>query len=100
MARRAVTMSPTARRWFLHRLAELASVNPTAASNLIERFRRLRVIMGEISGMGVGGDIPGTRRIVMSPYILTVRVRADVIEIVAIRHGRQNDARDPDEAKT
>lgn len=100
MARRAVKLSAKARRWFLHRVAELNDLNPSAALKFVERFREFRENLAEFSGMGVTGDIPGTRRVVMAPYILTVRVRATAIEIVAIRHARQEDARSPDEAKS
>lgn len=100
MARRAVKLSAKARRWFLHRVAELNDLNPTAAIKLVDRFRQFRENLAEFSGMGVAGDIPGTRRAVMAPYVLTVRVKATTIEIVAIRHGKQRHARSPDEAKS
>jgi plasmid stabilization system protein ParE len=99
MARRAVKLSAKARRWFLHRVTELNDLNPSAAIKLMERFRQFRENLAEFSGMGVAGDIPATRRVVMVPYVLTVRVNATTIEIMAIRHGKQKDARSPDEAK-
>jgi len=100
MARRAIKLSAKARRWFLHRISELNDVNPSAAAKFVERFGQFRENLAEFSGMGVIGDIPGTRRVVMAPYIFTVRVSSKTIEIVAIRHGRQKDARTPDEAKS
>lgn len=100
MVRRAVKLSARARRWFIKRVAELNDVNPAAAIGLVERFRQFRENLAEFSGMGVTGDIPGTRRVVMAPYVLTVRVGSATIEIVAIRHGKQKDARSPDEAKS
>lgn len=98
MARRAVKLSAKARRWLLHRVSELNDLNPAAALKLVERFRQFRENLAEFSGMGVTGDIPGTRRVVMAPYVLTVRVKTTTIEIVAIRHGKQEDARSPNEA--
>jgi plasmid stabilization system protein ParE len=100
MARRAVKLSARARRWFLRRVAELNDLNPLAARKLVERFQRFRENLAEFSGMGITGDIQGTRRVVMAPYILTVRVSATTIEIMAMRHGKQKDARSPDEAKS
>lgn len=100
MGRRPVKLSARARRWFIRRVAELNDLNPTAAIKLVERFRQFRENLGEFSGMGVSGSIPGTRRVVMAPYVLTVRVTATTIEIVGIRHGRQADAHAPDEAKS
>ena len=99
MARRAVKLSGKTRRWFLHRVAELNDLNPSAAIKLMERFLQFRENLAEFSGMGVTGDIPGTRRVVMAPYVLTVRVNATTIETMAIRYGKQKDARSPDEAK-
>jgi plasmid stabilization system protein ParE len=99
MVRRSVKIAPRARRWFLNELAGLIRVNPPAAENLVKRFELFRDNLGEFSGMGVMGDIPGTRRVVMRPYILTIRVKGGAIEIVAIRHSRQNDARTPQEAR-
>ena len=100
MARRAVKLSARARRWLLHRVTELHELNPSAALKLMDRFQQFRENLGEFSGMGVTGDIPGTRRVVMAPYVLTVKVTATAIEIMAIRHGKQGDARSPDEAKS
>jgi plasmid stabilization system protein ParE len=88
MARRAVKLSAKARRWFLHRVAELNDLNPPAARKLVERFQQFRENRAEFSGMGVTGDIPGTRRVVMAPYVLTVRATATTIEILAMRHGK------------
>jgi len=100
MARRAVKLSAKARRWLLHRVAELNDLNPSAAIKLKERFRQFRENLAEFSGMGVTGDIPGTRRVVMAPYVMTIRVNATTIEIMAIRHGKQKDTRSSDDAKS
>ena len=95
-----VRISARARRWFLQRVTELDDLNPSAALKLLERFHRFRDNLAEFSGMGVTGDIPGTRRVVMASYVVTIRVTPTTIDIVAIRHGRQKDARSPDEAKS
>jgi plasmid stabilization system protein ParE len=100
MSRRRVIVSPIAERWFLNQMAYLLEVNPEAANNLAKRFREFRSNLGQFSGMGVHGDTLGTRRVVMKPYVVIVRLKGDAIEIVAIRHGRQGDARSPDEAKS
>jgi plasmid stabilization system protein ParE len=100
MPRRAVKLSAKARRWFLHRVAELNDLNPSAARKLVARFQEFRDTLKEFSGMGVTGDIPGTRRVVMAPYVLTVRVKPSTIGILAIRYGKQKHARSPDEAKS
>jgi plasmid stabilization system protein ParE len=99
MSRRRVIVSPIAERWFLNRMAHLLEVNPQAAHKFAERFREFRSNLGQFSGMGIHGDISGTRRVVMKPYVIIVRLKGDAIEIIAIRHGKQKDARSPDEAK-
>lgn len=100
MSRRRVIVSPIANRWFLNQMAYLLEVNPQAARKLAERFREFRSNLGQFSGMGIHGDISGTRRVVMKPYIVIVRLKGDTIEITAIRHGKQKDARSPDDAKS
>ena len=95
MVRKPVLVSPSARRWFLRELAGLLEVNRPAAENLVLWFEQFRDALGEFSRMGVMGDIPGTRRVVMKPYVITIRVRTGTIEILAIRDARQNDARAP-----
>lgn len=95
MSGRTIKIAPRARRWFLAELAGLIETNPQAAERLVERFAMFQANLAEFSGMGVRGDIPGTRRVVMKPYILTIRVKSGFIEIVAIRHARQSDARAP-----
>jgi plasmid stabilization system protein ParE len=95
MSSRSIKIAPRARRWFLAELASLIKINPQAAEKLVERFALFQANLGEFSGIGVRGDIPGTRRVVMKPYILTIRVKSGLIEIVAIRHARQNDSRAP-----
>lgn len=100
MVRRRVIVSPIAERWFLNQLACLLEVNPQAARKFAERFKEFRSNLGQFSGMGIRGDISGTRRVVMKPYVVIVRLKGEAIEIVAIRHGKQKDARSPDEAKS
>ena len=99
MSKRRVIVSPNAERWFLNQMTYLLEINPEAARNLAKRFREFRANLGQFSGMGIHGDISGTRRVVMKPYVIIVRSKGNAIEILAIRHGRQKDARSPDEAK-
>src|SRR6266403_1689423 len=42
---------------------------------------------------GPPGIIPETRRLVVGLYILSYRIRRGTVEIFAIRHSRQHDAR-------
>ena len=97
MPRRIARMAPAARDRFLEAIAYVAERNPTAAENIVRQMRTLQVRLAEFPNLGVRGDIPGTRRVVMAPYVLTTRIGPDGIEIVAFRHGRQEDTRMPAE---
>jgi plasmid stabilization system protein ParE len=44
---------------------------------------------------GPPGLIPDTRRLAVGRYILSYRVRRGVVDVFAVRHGRQRDARAP-----
>jgi plasmid stabilization system protein ParE len=94
-----VRLSENAERWFVKRIAEIAEVDPGAARKIIGRFERLKTLLSTFPEMTERGMLPGTRRIAMHPFILTARVRNDTIEVVAIRHARQKDARAPSELK-
>jgi plasmid stabilization system protein ParE len=59
-------------------------------------MQMLRV--AEDARLGSTGAISGTRRFVVRSYILTYRYRDGAVEITAIRHSRQADAHEPQEA--
>lgn len=97
MAPRRARMAPAARRRFLEAIAYVAERNPVAADRIVKEMRALQARLVTFPNLGVHGDIPGTRRVVMAPYVLTTRIQGDSIDIVAFRHGRQEDARTPSE---
>jgi plasmid stabilization system protein ParE len=97
MARRPARMSPGAERWFLEEIACIAGRSPSAAAKLVDKMRKLRERLADFPDMGVRGDIPGTRRMVLKPFALTVRSRGGEVEIAAIRHAKQGDAYVPSE---
>jgi len=90
-------MAPAARARFLEAIAYTADRSPAAAENLIRQMRELRERLADFPNIGVRGDIPGTRRVVIAPYVLTTRIGAGGIEIVAFRHAKQKDAYAPSE---
>jgi plasmid stabilization system protein ParE len=100
MAVRPARMSPEAMAWFLAEIKYLADRNPSAAAGVVERMRTARLALADYPQIGTLGLIPGTRRLVVGPYVLTVRQRGGVVEIAAIRHARQGDAYAPSEAMT
>jgi plasmid stabilization system protein ParE len=98
MVRRLAAMTPRARAWFLGEVAYLAERNPEAARKFVARIRAARETLAQYPRSGQIGEIPGTRIVVVTPYILTIRRRGGEIEIAAIRHAKQADARAPDDA--
>ena len=94
-ARRLARMAPEARAWFLAEIKYIAARNPAAAEKIVARLRAARQTLAEHPKIGPAGLIPGTRRVVVPPYILTVRQRGDAVEIAAIRHAQQSDAYAP-----
>jgi plasmid stabilization system protein ParE len=99
MRRVPVRLSRNAERWFLNRIAEIAEQNPSAARKILLRMERLKDVLSSFPHMTERGILPGTRKIVMTPFILTARFRNGVVEIAAIRHARQEDARAPSDLK-
>ena len=71
----------------------LAERSPQAADGFSRRFDRLLVQLASGPFTGVESGFEGIRRLPTNPYpyLVFYRVRADLVEIVAIRHG----ARDP-----
>jgi plasmid stabilization system protein ParE len=91
-------MSPAARAWYLTEIRYLADRNADAAAQVVEMMRTARLNLSEHPTLGRLGLIPGTRRLLVGPYVLTTRVRGGVVEIAAIRSSRQGDAYEPAEA--
>ncbi|CDZ57184.1 type II toxin-antitoxin system RelE/ParE family toxin [Neorhizobium galegae] len=100
MPRATVRLSPSAEHWFLIYIAELAAQNPAAARKILARLAKLKEGLARFPEMTERGLIPGSRRIVMRPLILTARVRKGVVEIASIRHERQKDAQAPSDFKS
>ncbi|ABD89909.1 type II toxin-antitoxin system RelE/ParE family toxin [Rhodopseudomonas palustris] len=82
----------------LEQITYIAERSPAAAEKIIARMQEARRLLAEHPHSAPPGLIPGTRRMVVNPYILTVRQRNGVVEIAAIRHPGQSDAYKPIEA--
>jgi len=70
---------------------------PRAAANFLDAIEQARRQLSEHPLSGPPGIIPETRRLVVGLYILSYRIRRGTVEIFAIRHSRQHDARQPPE---
>ncbi len=66
-----------------------------AVERFIDAIDRAAQQLSEYPMSGPPGLIPDTRRLVVGPDILSYRVRRGVVEVFAVRHGRQRDARVP-----
>ncbi len=97
MARPPARLSKSALTWLEREIKYLAEKSPSAAKKLAKRIRDARALLADYPKGAQVGRIPGVRRFVVGPYILSVREKDGVTEIVAIRHGRQGDAYAPKE---
>jgi len=88
-------MSPQAAAWLKAEIAYVADRNPAAAKKIAAAIRLALRNLAEFPKIGPAGRIPGTRRLVVSPYVLTIRQSGDIVEVAAIRHARQSDAYAP-----
>jgi plasmid stabilization system protein ParE len=95
MTRRLARLSDAARAWLLKEIAYIAARDPKAAQKIVAQFRTARRNLAAFPRMAQPGLIPGTRRLVVGDYILTVRQRSDEVDVVSIRHARQADAYAP-----
>jgi len=93
----AVRFLSRTRDWIRRETEYLAERWPGAAANFLDAIERARQQLSEHPVSGPPGIIPDTRRLVVGPYILSYRVRRRTVEIFAIRHSRQRDAREPRE---
>src|ERR1700677_2422920 len=97
MVERRARLSKRAQSWLERELRYLASRSPAAAKRLAMRVRDARTLLTEHPKSAQAGQIQGTRRFVIPPYVLTVRRKDGITEIVAIRHAQRGDAYAPKE---
>jgi plasmid stabilization system protein ParE len=93
-----VILAPRARRWLNSELSYLADVGPTAVRRLRERIGTVRRLLSEFPQLGAFSTAPGTRRLVVPPYVVLYRENAGAIEIMDIRHSRQAERPIPDDS--
>ena len=74
MPKRMAGMSPEAEAQFLKGIAYIAERNPSAAEKIVAKLRGLRETLADFPKSGVRREIPGTRRMVLKPFVLTVRL--------------------------
>ena len=71
--------------------AYIARDNPPAADRQVERVLAAVGSLLQFPDIGRPGRRAGTRELVVSrtPYVVAYRVRAEIIEILRVMHGRQ-----------
>jgi toxin ParE1/3/4 len=96
---RLVIFSQRAESWVERELLYLREHSPAAARQLIQRLAAARQTLADFPQSGPRSSVPGTRRLIMLPYVLTYRETApDLVVIIDIRHGRQRPFRSADDA--
>lgn len=70
----------------------IAQDRPKAAERVFSRILRTANLLAEFPLIGRSGEQADTRDLVVSgsPYLLVYRVRAGVVEILRVIHGRQD----------
>src|ERR1700674_2342956 len=94
---RRVVLVRRARRQLNDQLAYVAERKLAAARRLRERIAAAQQQLGDFPQSAPRATSPGTRRLVVQPYILTYRERGIVVEILDIRHSRQAERPIPEE---
>jgi toxin ParE1/3/4 len=96
---RRVVFVRRARRQLNAQLRYLAERNPGAARRLHSRIAAGQLQFADFPQSAPRASSPGTRRLVVAPYILTYRERGSVVEILDVRHSRQAERPIPEEAE-
>ena len=61
--------------------------NATAALDIVETLLKGIAALARHPDMGRTGRVPGTRELVLAPYVIAYRSRKSVIDILGIIHG-------------
>src|ERR1700676_4188055 len=96
---RHVVFSQRAESWVERELLYLRRHSPAAARLLVQRLAVARQTLADFPRSGPRGAVPGTRRLIMLPYVLTYEeIVPDRVIIIDIRPGRQLPFRHEDDA--
>jgi toxin ParE1/3/4 len=84
-----VVLSRRVRNWVEIEAEDLAACSPAAARRFRERLASARRLLADHPHAGRPGNVSGTRRLVIVPYVITYRENTPNIVILDIRHSRQ-----------
>lgn len=94
---RRVVLSRRVRNWIDLQVEYLSPRNPSGLRRLRERISSAQKMRSEHPRIGRHGNVPGTRRLVIVPYVMTYRETGPDIVIFDIRHSRQAERPTPDD---
>jgi len=83
-----IRWTPTALR-DLESLHEYEDSLPAAAAT-VERILSVIEALSRHPGMGRKGRVPGTRELMITPYIVAYRTKGTALEVVAIIHAARH----------
>src|SRR5438552_10691199 len=92
-----VIFSPRAENRIEAELIYLRERSPAAAHLLLQRLAAARRRIANFPQNAPRGAAPGTRRLILAPYILTYRERGNLVEILDFHHSRQRQRPLPEE---
>jgi len=92
-----VTYSRRSQRWIDAEAEYLSDRSPPAARRFRDRLADAERLLSEHPQAGRRHEVSGVRQFVIAPYVLRYREKADGIEIIDIRHSRQQERPIPDE---
>ena len=87
-----VRLSGDARAYIKFEARYLKDRNPIAANRFVAGLKKLQINLSQFPQMGFESEelpIPGVFRLTMGDYLVDYEVSGDLVEIRAIRHGRQ-----------
>jgi plasmid stabilization system protein ParE len=87
-----VLIAPNARAWIHQEAQYLTTYSPAAARRFRRALDNAWRLLREHPNAGPPGAFPDTRRLVVGEYIISYRRRGADLEVIAVRHGRQEDA--------
>ena len=71
----------------------LVALSPAAASGFLEAMEAAQERLAAFPNSGTPGSVPGTRRLVIGDYIVSYRLRREIVQLFAVRHAKRRDAR-------
>ncbi|GGF85520.1 hypothetical protein GCM10007301_51760 [Azorhizobium oxalatiphilum] len=87
-----VRLSPRARAYLLEEAAYLRRHSRAAAEAFLGRMRSAQQLLATYPASGEALPMAGVRRLVSGDYVLDYQVRDEALDVLSVRHGRQQPA--------